>query len=251
MNVVVAADRPMRGTNPLYPWSDGKPMAENTVQHRWIVALHGTLDDLLRDDPHVFVGSDNLIYPVENHNEICLAPDVYVAFGRPKEDRGSYNVFEEGGVFPQVIFEVRSPGNRAGEMARKLVFYDQYGAEEYYDFDPQRNRLRVYTRTDGQFDEVPEVNGFVSPRLGIRFDTTGPELVVTRPTGEPFLTYQEVCDARAAARDRAEAERHRAVRAEARAKRAEARAEKAQAESDRFRAMLRAAGIDPDAAPPA
>lgn len=244
------ARRPMRGTNPLYPWGDGQPMAENSVQYRWIVTLHGNLDALYRDDPNVFVAADNLIYPVEHHPEICQAPDVYVVFGRPKEDRGSYNVFEEGGVFPQVVFEVRSPSNRAGEMARKLVFYDQYKAEEYYDFDPRRNALRVYTRRGGQLDEEPEVNGFVSPRLGIRFDTSGPDLALHAPSGEPFLTFQQVVDARAAAQDRAEAERQRAEAERRRAETERRRATVAEREADRLRALLRAAGIDPDQAPP-
>lgn len=217
--------RPMRGMNPLYPWSDGKPMAENSIQYRWIVTIHGNIDDLYRDDPNVFVAADNLIYPVEHHPEICQAPDVYVAFGRPKEDRGSYLVFDEGGIFPQVVFEVRSPSNRAREMNRKFLFYDQYGAEEYYDFDPQRNRLRVYTRTEDQLDEVPDANGFVSPRLGIRFDTSGRELAIYRPNGERFLTFLELGQ---------------------QAEQARQQADQARQEADRLRAMLRAAGIDPD-----
>src|ERR1700722_16670314 len=89
-----------------YPESDGEPMAENTLQFEWIVTLQGNLDLLFRDVPDVFVAGDHLIYPLDRNREVRQAPDVYVAFGRPKGHRGSYAVSEEEGIFPQVIFEV-------------------------------------------------------------------------------------------------------------------------------------------------
>ena len=112
----------------VYPDSDGKPMSDNTLQFRWIVTVQGNLDLLFAARPDVFVAGDNLIYPVRGSNTIRQAPDVYVAFGRPKGDRGSYKVWDEGDTFPQVVFEVLSPGNRAGELRRKLAFYSTYGA---------------------------------------------------------------------------------------------------------------------------
>ena len=210
----------------VYPDSDGKPIADNTLQYRWIVTIQGNLAALLRDRPDVFVAGDHLIYPVEGKPMRRVAPDVYVAFGRPKGDRGSYKVWEEGGVFPQVVFEVRSPENRAGKMARKLAFYDRYGAEEYYDYDPDRNRLRAYRRDGDQLDEVEVGAELASPLLGIRFRPGEPELVVRLPDGRPFLSYEEVFDSR----DQAEG---RAAQAEGRAA---ALAEK-----------LRELGLDPDA----
>jgi Uma2 family endonuclease len=223
-----------------YPDSDGKPIADNTLQFRWIVTLQGNLDALFRDRPDVFVAGDHLIYPVEGKPKRRAAPDVYVAFGRPKGDRGSYKVWEEGGVFPQVVFEVRSPGNRAGKMARKLAFYDRHGAEEYYDFDPDRSRLRAYRRADGQLDEVEVTAELVSPRLGVTFVAGGPELVVRGPDGRPFLTFEEVI----ALRDRAEG---RAVAAERRAAEAEGRAVTAEGRAAALAAKLRELGLDPDA----
>jgi Uma2 family endonuclease len=220
----------------VYPDSDGEPMAENTVQYEWIVTLKGNLDILFADRPDVFVAGDNLIYPVRGDNKTRQAPDVYVAFGRPKGHRGSYKVWEEGGVFPQVVFEVWSPGNRAGDMLKRRKFYRKYGAEEYYVLDPDSGTVEGWLRQGRRFDEIEDTNGFVSPRLGIRFDTSGPEVVISFPNGERFLTFQQLGEARVAAEARAEAER--------------ARADAAAAEADRLRALLRAAGIDPDAAPP-
>jgi hypothetical protein len=47
----------------LYPDSDGKPMAENTLQYAWIVRLVSNLKWLLKDRV-AFVAGDLLWYPV-------------------------------------------------------------------------------------------------------------------------------------------------------------------------------------------
>src|SRR5581483_7925797 len=114
----------------VYPDSDGQPMADNTRQFEAIVMIQGGLDAQFRNDPNVFVAGDNLWYPVQGRTDICQAPDVYVAFGRPKGHRGSYKQWEEGNIPPQVVFEVLSPSNRYSEMQRKFWFYERYGVEE-------------------------------------------------------------------------------------------------------------------------
>src|SRR5438552_573760 len=81
-----------------YPESDGQPMAENTLQFRWIVTIEGGLDALFRDEPNVFVAGDLLWYPVQGSNTIRTAPDALVVFGRPKGDRGSYMQWREEGI---------------------------------------------------------------------------------------------------------------------------------------------------------
>ena len=107
-----------------YPDCDGLPMSDNTLQFQWIMTIVGGLRALFRGNPDVFVAGDLLWYPVEGDNTIRSAPDAMVAFGRPKGYRGSYAQFREGGIAPQVVFEVRSPGNRAGELERKYAFYE-------------------------------------------------------------------------------------------------------------------------------
>ena len=49
----------------VYPESDGQPMAENTLQFRYIVMIQGGLEALFREDPNVFVAGDLFWYPVE------------------------------------------------------------------------------------------------------------------------------------------------------------------------------------------
>jgi Uma2 family endonuclease len=216
-----------------YPDTDGEPMSDNTLQFRWIVTIQGNLDLLFRDRADVFVAGNNLIYPVQGDPTIRQAPDVYVAFGRPKGDRGSYKVWEEGGVFPQVVFEVWSPGNRAGEMTRKRAFYRTYGAEEYYVYDPEENVLEGWVREGDRFEEVASANGHVSPRLGVRFDLSGSELAIRDTNGRQFLTFVELGDIAARERERARNEHERA--------------EKEWERAEKLAAKLRELGIDPDA----
>src|SRR5207248_3054507 len=96
----------------IYPDSDGQPTADNTLQFRWIVTIKEGVERVYRDRSDAFVAGDLLWYPVEGHPKICQAPDTLVALGRPKGYRGSYKQCEEGGIAPQVVFEVLSPGNR-------------------------------------------------------------------------------------------------------------------------------------------
>jgi hypothetical protein len=229
---------------------------------------------------------------------------VYVAFGRPRGHRGSYKVWEESGVFPQVIFEVLAPSNTEAEMQTKREFYFNHGAEEYYEFDPEAGTWLGFllNATTGVPEQIANMDGFISPRLRMRFAFRPLELLVFRPDGSRFLSFQEIVDLAEASQElaqiqrqradaeyeraeterqlkedqrrRAETERQRAeierrlreeerARAEIERQRAETerqraeierrlkeeerqRADQQQQETERLRALLRAAGIDPD-----
>jgi hypothetical protein len=215
-------------------------MADNTLQFEWIVTIQGNLDAMFRDVPDIFVAGDHLIYPIENNGDIRQAPDAYVAFGRPKGHRGSYAVSEEGGIFPQVIFEVWSPSNRQQKMEDKRDFYEHYGAEEYYILYPEfPAHIDGWRRQNDKLVRIQEINGFVSPRLKIKFELKRGKVAIYRPDGERFLSFVEV-------RAMAEQEQQRAESAEQRAESAEQRAETERQRATALAARLRELGIDPD-----
>ena len=176
----------------LYPDSDGKPMSDNTVQHRWIDMLFHNINSLFVDRDDVFVAADLMWYAVQGHPRESAGPDVMVVFGRPKGDRGSYKQWKEDDIPATVVFEVLSPANSEEEMARKSIFYEYQEVEEYYIIDPACNTLDVFLRQGTVFRRQDSSVGFVSPRLGIRFDVSGPEIVVYRPNGEVFRDYLTV-----------------------------------------------------------
>ncbi|WP_165227109.1 Uma2 family endonuclease [Aquisphaera insulae] len=216
---------PKRILNVEYPESDGEPMAENTEQYKWIVVIKEGLEFLFRDRADVFIAADLFWYAEEGYPWTRLAPDILVAFGRPKGRRGSYLQWEEEGIAPQVIFEIHSPGNRPAIIMKKFRFYERHGVEEYYYFDPEDGELTGWVRNNGSLEEVREMNGFVSPRLAIRFDRVdGPEwLRIIGPDGRRFRTPLEVAESEIAAQQRADAEQQRADAAQQRAERLAAR----------------------------
>ncbi len=168
-------------------------MADNTTQFECIVTIKGNLEILFANEPNVFVAGDLLWYPEEGHPEIRQAPDVMVAFERPKGHRPSYKQWEEGGIAPQVVFEVWSPSNRLQQMLEKMDFYQRYGVEEYYIYYPESGEWEGWRREGEQFAPVVQMNGWQSPRLGIRFGRGNGAMVgLSYPDGRRFLSFLEL-----------------------------------------------------------
>lgn len=229
----------------LYPEDDGKRLAENTAQLHWIVVLESNLSALF---PEHFVAADLLWYAMAGQSAVCTAPDVMVVLGRPKGGRGSYKQWEEGGIAPQVVFEVLSPGNTSREMEDKLSFYERYGVEEYYVIDPVLDDptlaiLEVRVRRQGKLTLADFGQQYISRRLGVRFVRKDGRLTVYRPDGvegdgQPFRTLAEILverDAAKSERDAAKSERDEIAK----------RLDSSEAKAARLAEKLRAMGIDP------
>jgi hypothetical protein len=154
-----------------------------------------------------------------------------VAFGRPKGARGSYRQWEEGGVAPQVVFKITSPGATVAEMRSKRMFYSRYGVAEYYEYDPEIGMLEVWTRQKGVLRNAFIDDEWRSPLLGVtlKIETNG-ELSVYRPNGERFLRPVEI--------------KALADLAEARAERWRNRAERERERAELLAAKLRELGVD-------
>jgi Uma2 family endonuclease len=194
----------------VYPDSDGEPVADNPLQFQWIVTIHGNLESIFTGEPMVLVEADHLWYAVEGDPNVRVAPDVYVVFGRPKGYRGSYRQWQEAGIPPTVAFEILSPSNRAGEMNEKFEFYQRYGVEEYYVYDPDRETLRGWLRGGNVLNPIADMERWVSPRLRVRFEMASGGLRMFRPDGRVFETYQEVMQSRDEERRQADEERQKA-----------------------------------------
>jgi Uma2 family endonuclease len=124
------------------------------------------------------------------------------------------------------VFEILSPSNTRAEMARKFEFYQTYGVEEYYLYDPdsgvlEGGVLEGWLRQGDRLVKVRDMQGWCSPRLGIRFERVQGELVIYRPDGQRFLSSVELAE----------------------------RAELAEQRAERLAAYLRAQGLDPDNLP--
>jgi hypothetical protein len=124
------------------------------------------------------------------------------------------------------------PGNRIEEMVRKFHFYEKYGVEEYYIYDPDRKELSGWKRAGNLLEEIEAMDGWVSPRLGIRFQLGAEGLELYSARGVRFRSYVEIVADRDLQHERAE----QLIK--------ERDAERARA--DRLAARLRELGVDPD-----
>ena len=199
----------------IYPDSDGQLMADNTLQFSWIVVIKENLELQFAEAEDVFIAGDLLWYPVEGNPKLRQAPDAMVVFGRPKGYRGSYKQWEEDNIAPQVVFEILSPGNRFTQMLNKFKFYEHYGVEEYYLYDPYQNDLQGWLRSQEQaeLEAIETLNGWVSPRLQIRFELSEENLLIFRPDGEQFHSFVELGQLKEQESQRAEQEKQRAEQA--------------------------------------
>ncbi len=217
----------------VYPDTDGEPMGDNSHQLDLIIALYQGLTDHFAGRPDVAVHSNLIWYPVEGRPDVRRAPDVMVAFGRPPGRRRSYKQWEEDGVAPQVVFEIFAPGNKPKDLLDKFFFYERYGVEEYYFFDPDAPGLAGWRQRDGGWDEIDPVAGFTSPRLGLTFGWDGGDSFdLFTPDGRRLRTHEELVQAWQEEQLRVEVER--------------LRADETMRRADRLAAELRRLGVDPD-----
>jgi hypothetical protein len=68
----------------------------------------------------------------------------------------------------------------------------------------QRHELTGWLRSGSELQEIDEMVGWVSPRLGIRFEFSEGKFQIYRPDGQQFATYVELAQQKEQERQRAE-----------------------------------------------
>ena len=175
-----------------YPESDGKPMAETPIHWRATVDFALPLMERYADRSDVYVGSDMLMYWVENDTDRKVSPDVFVAFGPAKEpERRVWKVWAEGKA-ADFVLEVTSSSTRGRDEDFKADLYEELEVTEYWQFDPTEDYLRPNLKgrrlgSDGAYEpvELNERDGALSAWS----EVLGLEL---RPDGETLRLYDPV-----------------------------------------------------------
>jgi Uma2 family endonuclease len=208
-----------------YPESDGKPMAESDVHRMLLMDVVQRLDARYAGMPDVYVSGNLLVYYQEGNPYLVLAPDGFVAFGVPKRRRKTYKVWEEGGRFPEVVFEFTSKSTEREDLRDKFKVYQElWRVKEYFLFDPEEEYLEPsllgYRMGRGGLRPIKPVRGRLeSTTLGITMERNGTRLLLRdAATGSELLLPETAVAQRAqrkarravAAKDRAEAAREQA-----------------------------------------
>lgn len=111
--------------------------------------------------------------------------------------------------------------------------------EEYYLYDPDKGDLSGWLRTGNRLDVIEQISGWVSPRLGVRFEMSGTDLQLYRPDGERFATYVELAALREQAQQQLEQE-------QTDKQQAQQQLEQERARSQQLAARLRELGVNLD-----
>lgn len=144
-----------------YPESDGKPMGETELHRDWTIRILDIFRQRYRGQS-VYVASDLLLYYEEGSPTKFVVPDCFVVRNCATHLRRSFQTWKEGRV-PDVVIEVTSRSTSRTDTVDKPIIYEMMGVQEYFLYDPTsdylESSLQGYRLIDGQFREIPPING--------------------------------------------------------------------------------------------
>lgn len=101
-------------------------------------------------------------------------------------------------------------------------------------------------RVESQLEAIEQMDGWISPRLGVRFQLSETGLEMFGPSGEPFMSFVELDRLRQQAEVRAQQECLRAQQAQMLLEEAQMLLEQERSRSQALELRLRDMGIEPD-----
>ena len=240
-----AGGPPLPGEDPTVVYPEEEKVPESEFQGNARRYVQGALSIHYQEQPDIYVAGDMFVYYRMNDAEARLAPDIMVVFGAAESPpRPSWLVWREGGLTPDFVLEIASPGTVADDAGWKRDRYAIMDVREYWRFDPQSGELipellvgEVLDAT-GTYHPLPvarDAAGILrghSALLGLDLCVVGSELRLYDPVAGEWLRSH--AESEAAARS-----------AEAAARSAEAARTAAEARVAQLEARLRAAGIEP------
>ena len=238
----------------MYPYSDGKIMAETPLHVDAILYALATLRNWFASHVRVQVGANMFVYYQEGAASKRLTPDLFVVRGLEALPEPSFKIWEAGRP-PTFVLEVASPSTEKRDRDEKQALYASMGVEEYWRFaptgflkDPEGERVRLAGGVLRGLGYVPlesASDGSIRNEV-LGLDVRADERPETRhllrfrdpETGQDLLTFGELQEAHIKAENRLRAEA--ASRSEAERARREATAARrdAEVENTRLRAQV-------------
>lgn len=182
-----------------YPCSDGRPVGETPAHFRNSLLLYDALEARFAGEPQVYVAGNMFVYYVPGDRLKHVSPDIFIAFGVPKDKpRKSYRVWEEGKA-PDLVVELTSKTTEEEDVDdKKWIYRDILGVREYILFDPHDEYLdpplQGFRLKGSEYFPIPtEAGRLPSEVLGLHFEVSGNDLRLYDPaTGRWLLTPEEL-----------------------------------------------------------
>jgi len=190
-----------------YPETDGEPMAESDFQRKPLTYLVESLALHFQNQKQTYVSGNLLIYYEKCNLKASVAPDVFVVFGVPKQDRRTYKIWAEG-KSPDVAIEITSRTTRKVDEKKKPKLYRKLGVQEYFQYDPTGDYLQPALRgrmlnEKGRYKKMRAERlkdgtlSITSPLLGLQLHLQENRFRVFDPKSQQYLlTYSEMVKAR-------------------------------------------------------
>lgn len=131
---------PFPFAEPVYPDSDGLPMAESDFQREYLMYAVEALRLHFQQRNEVYVSGNLFIYYEEGNPKAVIAPDTFVVIGAPNHDRSSYKLWNEP-KGPDFALEITSKSTRGEDQGVKRGIYAFLGVREYWQYDPTGDYL--------------------------------------------------------------------------------------------------------------
>ncbi len=186
------------------------PRPHSMQQEPTVTEIRATIRHHFSDRPDVFVSGEGYLCFDTRDRAGWLVPDCVVAFGvdpRAIFRRNGY-VISEVGKPPDFIIEVASSSTGAADYTTKRDRYSEYGAIEYWRFDPTGGAfhdqpLAGDTLVDGEYQPIPlryEPDGVIrghSAVLGLDLCWVNGRLRFYDPASGEYLRNISEAEARA------------------------------------------------------
>jgi Uma2 family endonuclease len=221
----------------IFPTADiesNEPELESSLHLHQIFLLISCLEFLWRERNDYFAAGNLSIYfkPEPNQAPEFRGPDFFVVLGVEKQERKSWVVYHEGGIYPHVIVEILSDSTaKVDRTKKKLLYQNIFRTPNYFWFDPYTLEFQGFHLVAGEYValELNERGHLWSRELQLFLGIHEGKLRYFTPTGDLVPTTEEAWR-----------------QEQGRANRETQRAEMAIAQTEKLAAKLRELNIDPE-----
>ncbi len=155
-------------TDIIFPPGDldsDEPPLESELHLGQMILLKQSLDWLWRDRNDFYAtGNLTIYYSIpQPKSEDFRGPDFFVVLGTERKTRNSWVVWQEGGMYPNVIVELLSDITAATDKGSKKKFYqDTFRAPDYFWFDPHTLEFAGFTLNGKKYQPLePNEQGWL------------------------------------------------------------------------------------------